>query len=168
MSQNLAPTVLNTSVRTGTSTAPYPAGPQAASPPRGFEQLFRAQYPVLVRIAYGVLRDVHLAEDVAQEVLIAAQRRFPDPSASEHAAAWARIAATHLALNAVRSRERRGAQQRREPLDRSPAGPKTWLLTATREPPSAWPFRVCRGIPRRCLYFATAASAMPRSPTLWE
>jgi RNA polymerase sigma factor (sigma-70 family) len=108
----------------GTSTVPHPAKPRATSVPGSFEQFFRAQYPVLVRIAYGVLRDVHLAEDVAQEVLIAAQRRFAEPSSFEHAAAWTRIAATHLALNAVRSRERSGARHRRQPMDRAPVGPE--------------------------------------------
>ncbi len=135
--------------------------------PGSFEQFFRAQYPVLVRIAYGVLRDVHLAEDVAQEVLIAAQRRFAEPSSFEHAAAWTRIAATHLALNAVRSRERSGARHRRQPMDRAPVGPKTWPLTVTREPPSALPYPVYPATPPRSLFSATAASATPRSPTRW-
>ena len=101
---------------------PYRPGPTSAA--GSFEQFFRAQYPVLVRIAYGVVRDVHLAEDVAQEVLIAVQRRFPEPHLAEHAAAWARIAATHQSLNAVRSRERSGERHKRQPLDRSPAGPE--------------------------------------------
>jgi RNA polymerase sigma factor (sigma-70 family) len=91
------------------------------------------EYPILVRIAYGVLRDVHLAEDVAQEVLIAAQRRFPEPSSSEHSAAWARIAATHLALNTVRSRDRSGARNRRQPLDQSPAGPEDLAIDRDEE-----------------------------------
>ncbi|MGH3275432.1 MAG: RNA polymerase sigma factor, partial [Streptosporangiaceae bacterium] len=44
----------------------------------GFEQFFRAQYPVVTRLAWSVVRDAHLAEDVAQEVMIAAGRRFGD------------------------------------------------------------------------------------------
>jgi RNA polymerase sigma-70 factor (ECF subfamily) len=42
----------------------------------------------------------------------------------DHAAAWARIAATHLALNAVRSRERLGQRHKRQLADGSPAGPE--------------------------------------------
>ena len=63
-----------------------------------FEEFFRAEYPVLVRIAYGIVRDTHLAEDVAQDVLIAAQQRFPEPDGSDHAQAWVKIATTHAKL----------------------------------------------------------------------
>ncbi len=78
---------------------------ETSAAPGSFEEFFRAQYPIVVRIAHGVVRDIHLAEDVAQEVLMATQKRFPEPYPSDHAAAWARIAASHMALNAVRSRE---------------------------------------------------------------
>jgi RNA polymerase sigma factor (sigma-70 family) len=108
----------------GTSLMPHGARPEATAPPGSFEQFFRAQYPVIVRIAYGVVRDVHLAEDVAQDVLIATQRRFPEAYSSDHAAAWARIAATHLAFNAVRSRTRRGQRHRRQLPDGAPVGPE--------------------------------------------
>lgn len=108
----------------GTSLIPEGTRLEATASPGSFEQFFRVQYPVIVRIAYGVVRDVYLAEDVAQEVLIAAQRRFPEPCSSDHAAAWARIATTHLALNAVRSRERRSERQKRQVPDRTPVGPE--------------------------------------------
>jgi DNA-directed RNA polymerase specialized sigma24 family protein len=48
--------------------------------PTGFEELFRTQYPLLVRIANGIVRDEHLAEDVAQDVLIAASSASPSRS----------------------------------------------------------------------------------------
>ncbi len=99
---------------------PHSRRPEASAAPGSFEQFFRTQYPVVVRIAYNVVRDVHLAEDVAQEVLIAAQRRFSEPYSSGHAAAWASIAASHLALNAVRGRERRGERNKQ----RSPRVPE--------------------------------------------
>ncbi len=108
----------------GTSFTPSDVRPEAVPGKGGFEQFFKAQYPVLVRIAYGVVRDVHLAEDVAQDVLIAARRRFPGDCTSDHAVAWARIAATHLALNAVRSRKRRGERHMQQPLEGLPASPE--------------------------------------------
>jgi RNA polymerase sigma factor (sigma-70 family) len=117
----------------GTSTMPYRAQPEATRVRSSFEEFFRAQYPVLVRIAYGVVRDVHLAEDVAQDVLIATQRRFPEPYSSGHATAWARIAATHLALNAVRSRSRSGERHKRQLVDRSPAGPEDLAIDRDEE-----------------------------------
>ncbi len=90
----------------------------------GFERFFHEQYPVVLRIAYGVVRDAHLAEDVAQDVLIAAQRRFPDPLGSSHAAAWVRVAASHLALNSVRGRRRREDRHGRARMPCAPAGPE--------------------------------------------
>jgi RNA polymerase sigma factor (sigma-70 family) len=101
--------------------APAPAS-------EGFERFFRAQYPVVVRIAGGVVRDPHLAEDVAQDAMIAARRRFPDPDGSDHAVAWVRTAAAHLALNAVRGRRRREERHRRVGPDRTAAGPEEILL----------------------------------------
>jgi RNA polymerase sigma-70 factor (ECF subfamily) len=68
---------------------------------------------VLVRIAYGIVRDAHLAEDVAQEVLIAAQQRFSEPLGSSHAQAWTKVATTHASLNAIRASRRRHERQTR-------------------------------------------------------
>jgi DNA-directed RNA polymerase specialized sigma24 family protein len=51
--------------------------PQTSFP--AFERFFREQYPVVVRIAFGVLGDAQAAQDVAQDVFIAALRRFPIP-----------------------------------------------------------------------------------------
>ena len=59
----------------------------------GFERFFRLNYPVVIRIANNVVGDSHLAQDVAQEVFIAAQRRFREPEGSDHAVAWVRTAA---------------------------------------------------------------------------
>src|SRR5579862_8020610 len=81
----------------------------------GFEDFFRAEYPLLVRIANAIVRDPNLAEDVAQDVLIAAQQRFPEPLASDHAKAWVKVATTHASLNAIRSDRRRHDRQARAP-----------------------------------------------------
>jgi RNA polymerase sigma factor (sigma-70 family) len=87
------------------------------SPGTAFESFFRANYGTVLRIARGVVGDAHLAQDVAQEVFIAAQRRFPDAGAgaggSDHAANWLRIAAVHTGLNSVRGSRRRERRQLR-------------------------------------------------------
>jgi hypothetical protein len=44
----------------------------------GFEGFFRDHYPVIVRLAQQVVGDSQAAQDVAQEVFLAAYRRFPD------------------------------------------------------------------------------------------
>jgi len=89
-----------------------PSATAATTASPDFERFFRAQYPVVVRIAWGVVRDAHLAEDVAQDVMIAAGRRFVDLGV-DRAVAWVRVAAVHLGLNAVRGRQRREERHRR-------------------------------------------------------
>ena len=49
--------------------------PQTSLP--AFERFFREQYPVVVRIAFGVVGDAQAAQDVAQDVFIAALRPAP-------------------------------------------------------------------------------------------
>jgi RNA polymerase sigma-70 factor (ECF subfamily) len=93
-----------------------------------FESFFRAHYAGVVRIAAGVVGDNHAAQDVAQEVFIAAQRRFPDPSRSTHAAAWVRVAAVHGGLNAVRGRRRRDDRQLRAGVAVGQAGTEELVL----------------------------------------
>ena len=72
-----------------------------SSPPQtsfsAFERFFREQYPVVVRIAFGVVGDAQVAQDVAQDVFISAFRRFPDLGEPDHACGWVR-AATVLVL----------------------------------------------------------------------
>jgi RNA polymerase sigma-70 factor (ECF subfamily) len=96
--------------------------------PSGFERFFRAQYAGVVRIAHGVVGDSHTAQDVAQEVFIAAQKRFPDPEGSVHAEAWVKVAAVHAGLNAVRGTRRRESRQLRTGAAADPPGPEELVL----------------------------------------
>jgi RNA polymerase sigma-70 factor (ECF subfamily) len=111
-------------VRTELSFVPADRNDERTSEPAEFEVFFREQYPVVLRIARGIVGDAHLAEDVAQETLIAAQRRFAEPCSSSHAAAWTRVAATHLGLNALRSRRRSEERHRRQPPETLARGPE--------------------------------------------
>lgn len=70
-----------------------------------FEAFFRANYLLVVRLAHGVVGDGQAAQDVAQEVFLAAYRRFPDDY--DKASGWVRLAAVHTALNQLRSERRR-------------------------------------------------------------
>jgi RNA polymerase sigma factor (sigma-70 family) len=103
-----------------------PIGPGASA--SGFESFFRAHYAGVIRIAHGVVGDSHTAQDVAQDVFIAAHQRFPDPSGSAHAAAWVRVAAVHTGLNAVRGRRRRERRQLSSAEPLRPAGPEELML----------------------------------------
>jgi RNA polymerase sigma-70 factor (ECF subfamily) len=74
-----------------------------------FEAFFRAHYRDVVRLAQSVVGDAQAAQDVAQDVFLAAYRRFSDDYAD--AAGWVRAAAVHTALNAIRGERRRGQRQ---------------------------------------------------------
>ena len=79
------------------------------SGPAGFEAFFRDHYRVVVRLAQSVVGDMQGAQDVAQEVFLAAYRRFPGDY--EQAAGWVRVAAVHTALNVLRGERRRDRRQ---------------------------------------------------------
>lgn len=93
-----------------------------------FERFFRAQYPVVVRVAYSVVGDSQTAQDVAQDVFIAAQRRYSGLNGPGHAAAWVRVAAVHAGLNAVRGRRRLDARELRASAASVQAGPEELVL----------------------------------------
>jgi RNA polymerase sigma factor (sigma-70 family) len=90
--------------------------PRATTIPVEFEQLFRAEYARVVRIAYRVTGDQGEAEDVAQDVFIAFYRAHPADAA--YAAPWLHRASAHTALNAVRTRARRTAREERDAAGR--------------------------------------------------
>ena len=89
---------------------------RAPAIPAAFEQLFRAEYARVVRIAYRVLGDQAEAEDVAQDVFIAFYRAHP--ADAPYAAPWLQRAGAHAALNAIRSRSRRAAREERDAAGR--------------------------------------------------
>jgi RNA polymerase sigma factor (sigma-70 family) len=93
-----------------------------------FERFFREHYPAVVRIACGVVGDQQTAQDVAQDVFIAAFQRFPEPDGSDHAPAWVRVAAAHAGLNAIRGERRRDRRQQLSGVDVAPAGPEEAAL----------------------------------------
>ena len=75
-----------------------------------FESFFREHYRIVVRLAQSVVGDIQGAQDVAQEVFLAAYRRFPGDY--DQAAGWVRVAAIHSALNVLRGERRRDKRQR--------------------------------------------------------
>ena len=70
-----------------------------------FEAFYREHYRSVVRLATSVLGDAHGAQDVAQEVFLAAHDRFRGDV--ERAPGWVRVAAVHSALNVIRGDRRR-------------------------------------------------------------
>jgi RNA polymerase sigma-70 factor (ECF subfamily) len=88
----------------------HPRHPDRFAATSGFEAFFREHYRSVVRLAYNVVGDFQTSQDVAQEVFVAAHRRFP--YGQEQAAGWVRVAAVHTALNMVRGENRRDSRQR--------------------------------------------------------
>lgn len=87
---------------------PYTDGAGLVNRPAGdasFEAFYRAHYQPVVRLAQSVLGDFHAAQDVAQEVFLAAHRRFSGDV--DQAPGWVRVAAVHTALNVLRAARRR-------------------------------------------------------------
>ena len=82
---------------------------EESSEAAAFECFFRAHYRAVVRFAQSVVGDSQRAQDVAQEVFLAAYRRFPGDY--QQAAGWVRVAAVHTALNTVRGERRRGKRE---------------------------------------------------------
>jgi len=90
---------------------------EIVQPDEAFERLFIQEYRRCVAVAYGILADAQEAEDVAQEAFVSFHGRH-DPAAP-FAAAWLHRAASHLALNAIRSKRRRERREREEALAHS-------------------------------------------------
>lgn len=70
-----------------------------------FERFYREHYRAVTRLAQSVVGDSQGAQDVAQEVFLAAYRRFAGDY--EPAVGWVRVAAVHTALNVIRGDRRR-------------------------------------------------------------
>jgi RNA polymerase sigma factor (sigma-70 family) len=116
------------------------AGPGMAA----FESFFRNHYRAVVRLAQSVVGDPQGAQDVAQDVFLAAYRRFPDDY--ERAAGWVRVAAVHTALNLLRGERRRDRRQLRVHVVNSLPSVEDTVMDRERR---ADVRRVLRRLPRR-------------------
>lgn len=72
---------------------------------RAFRRFADRHGPRIYNTAWRLTNDRHLAEDIAQEVLVRALRR--DPGGQASLVAWLYVVTRNLALNACRSRRRR-------------------------------------------------------------
>jgi RNA polymerase sigma-70 factor (ECF subfamily) len=79
--------------------------------PEGFDELFRAEYPGIVRELALVLGDRALAEDVAADAFAELWRRWDKVKSLEKPGAWVRLVAVR---GAGRARWRRGRRQQVE------------------------------------------------------
>jgi RNA polymerase sigma factor (sigma-70 family) len=133
------------------------------------EEVFRSNYAQVVAVAARVLGSRDQAEDVAQEVFLSFGRSTVP---ADGAGGWLTVAATHTALNLLRSSRRRSARE--EAADDGPGvAPDVADLVVTRDERSAVRAALAR-LPHRQaaalvlrhsgLSYAEVAAALQLSP----
>lgn len=88
----------------------------------GFADFYRAEFPALVALARG-LCGTSIADDIAQEAMLAAYRRWDEIERFDDPRAWARRTCTNLAISAFRRRLVELRALRRFAGDRPPERP---------------------------------------------
>ncbi|MFF8585778.1 RNA polymerase sigma factor [Streptomyces althioticus] len=80
--------------------------PQPAAGPDGaVETVFRMEFPRVVAAVARIVRDVGIAEELAQDALVAALERWPEDGVPDNPGAWLTATARHRAVDLVRRRE---------------------------------------------------------------
>lgn len=76
-------------MRTRSARASTPSQERQAS--AAFEQLYRDQWWLLLRVAQGVLGDSALAEEAVQDAFAALYRKWPNPRDEDAAIGYVRV-----------------------------------------------------------------------------
>ncbi|MFF1543538.1 RNA polymerase sigma factor [Streptomyces sp. NPDC058291] len=82
-----------------------PDGRPVPDPRVAIETVFRLEYPRVVAVVARVVRDVGIAEELAQDALVAALEQWPRDGVPDSPGAWLTAAARHRAVDLVRRRE---------------------------------------------------------------
>lgn len=77
----------------------------------GFDEMFRREYPRLVRSATLIVGDRELARDVAQDAMVQAFKSWADVSGYDVPGAWARRVCIRMAVRARSQRSRRSSAE---------------------------------------------------------
>jgi RNA polymerase sigma factor (sigma-70 family) len=80
---------------------------------RAIEAVWKIEAPRLIGALTRLVRDVGLAEDLAQDALLVALERWPESGVPDNPAAWLMAAAKHKAIDRIR-REKRLEQKHAE------------------------------------------------------
>jgi predicted RNA polymerase sigma factor len=81
-------------------------GPAAADTQRTIDAVWRMESPRLIAALARTTRDVGLAEDLAQDALVAALEQWPADGIPDKPGAWLLTAARHRAIDHFRRRKR--------------------------------------------------------------
>jgi len=73
---------------------------------RAIEAVWKIEAPRLIGALTRVVRDVGLAEDLAQDALLVALERWPESGVPDNPAAWLMAAAKHKAIDRIRREKR--------------------------------------------------------------
>lgn len=73
---------------------------------RAIDAIWRIESATLIARLARLVRDVGLAEDLAQDALVAALQQWPESGIPDNPGAWLMATAKHRAIDAVRRRER--------------------------------------------------------------
>jgi len=83
---------------------------------RAIDAVWRIESPKLIAGLTRIMRDVGLAEDLAQDALVAALEQWPESGVPERPGAWLMATAKHRAIDRLRRNER--LERKREELGR--------------------------------------------------
>jgi RNA polymerase sigma-70 factor (ECF subfamily) len=88
----------------------------AADPHRAIDAVWRIEAPRLIAGLTRIVRDVALAEDLAQDALVAALEQWPESGVPDSPGAWLMATAKHRAIDRLRRNER--LERKQEQLGR--------------------------------------------------
>ncbi|MDX2675697.1 RNA polymerase sigma factor [Streptomyces sp. NY05-11A] len=84
---------------------PAPAARAASDPRTAIETVFRLESPRVIAAVARVVRDIGIAEELAQDALVAALEQWPRDGVPDNPGAWLTATARHRAVDLVRRRE---------------------------------------------------------------
>ncbi|MET7883668.1 RNA polymerase sigma factor [Streptomyces avermitilis] len=87
------------------------------------EIVFRIESPRIIAGVARIVRDVGIAEELAQDALVAALEQWPRDGVPDNPGAWLTATAKHRAIDLVRRRERYARKLEEVGRDLSPAAP---------------------------------------------
>jgi predicted RNA polymerase sigma factor len=99
-----------------------PAGPERAR--RSVEAVWRIEAPRLIAGLTRIVRDVGLAEELAQDALVAALEKWPEAGVPDNPGAWLMATAKHRAIDLLRRSSR--LEDKREELAREAGIQMAW------------------------------------------
>ena len=129
---------------------------------RTIESVWRSESPRLIAGLARIVRDVGVAEELAQDALVAAMEQWPRDGMPENPGAWLMATARHRAIDQVRRKKRLSENTRKSAASARPQSRKKRRHSARSRTPKATrsiPVMVINGyvsIVRHHFLFATS------------